>query len=260
MQVRGATALVTGASGGLGQAIARDLAGRGAQLVLTARRTAAIEALAEELGAEAVTADLTDRADVEALGERCGEIDVLVANAGTGSDKGVSETTPGDVDFSIDVNLRAPILLTTAFVQGHERSGRAGHVVLIGSLSGLAPSPDTFMYNATKFGLRGFALSLRQDLHGTDVGLSIVEPGFIRDAGMFHEGGMQLPTGVRTCAPDDVAAGVVRAIARDQGEVFVAPTELRLASTLASVAPGLSAAVMRKVDARGRLDASRRGT
>ncbi len=253
MQIRGATALVTGASGGLGQAIARDLAGRGAKLILTARRTATIEALAEELGAEAVTADLTDQADVERLGRLGGDVDLLVANAGTGSDVPLDDVDAAEVDFSIDVNLRSPILLTTAFAQGHLASGRAGHVVLIGSLSGLAPSPGTFLYNATKFGLRGFALSVRQDLHGSDVGLSIVEPGFIRDAGMFHEGGIELPPGVRTCAPEDVALGVVRAIERDQAEVFVAPTELRVASTLATVAPGLTAAVMRKVDARGRI-------
>lgn len=253
MEIRGARVLVTGASGGLGEAIARDLAGRGAALVLTARRTARIEALAEELGAEAVTADLTDRADVERLGELAAEVDVLVANAGIGGDKPVAETEPADVDVAIDVNLRAPILLTNAFVQGHQRSGAAGHIVLIGSLSGLAPSPGTNLYNATKFGLRGFALSMRQDLHDTAVGLSIVEPGFIRDAGMFHEGGIDLPSGVRTSAPDEVARGVVRAIERDVAEVFVAPPEMRLGATLAAVAPGLTAAVMRKVDAGSRV-------
>ncbi|HYI61436.1 MAG TPA: SDR family NAD(P)-dependent oxidoreductase [Acidimicrobiales bacterium] len=253
MEIRGARVLVTGASGGLGHAIARDLAGRGAELVLTARRTAVIEALAEELGAETVTADLTDRADVERLAGLAAEADVLVANAGIGADKGVEEVEPADVDASIDVNLRAPILLATAFVQGHRASGAAGHVVMIGSLSGLAPSPGTNMYNATKFGLRGFALSLRQDLHGSPVGLSIVEPGFIRGAGMFHDGDIDLPPGVRTSTPDDVARGVARAIERDVAEVFVAPPEMRVASTLASVAPGLTAAVMRKVDAGGRV-------
>lgn len=254
MEIRGARVMVTGASGGLGEAIARDLAGRGADLVLTARRTARIEALAEELGAEAVTADLTDRADVERLGQLAAGCGILVANAGTGGDKGVADTEPADVDFSIDVNLRAPILLANAFVQAHLRTGAPGHVVLIGSLSGLAPSPGTNLYNATKFGLRGFALSLRQDLHGTGTSLSIVEPGFIRDAGMFHEGDIDLPAGVRTSAPDEVARGVVRAIERDVAEVFVAPPEMRFASTLATVAPGLTAAVMRKVDAGGRVN------
>ncbi len=252
MDIRGKRILVTGASGGLGEAIARDLAGRGGRLVLTARRTASIEALATELGGEAVTADLTERADVERLGALMGDVDVLVANAGVGGNGPVTALDDAAVDGPIDVNLRAPILLTTAFVQARRADGRPGHVVLVGSLSGLAPSPGTAMYNATKFGLRGFALSARQDLHGTGIGLSIVEPGFIRDAGMFAEGDVELPQGVRTCAPDDVAAGVVRAITRDRAEVFVAPTELRLASTLATVAPGLTARVMRAVDAQAR--------
>ncbi len=218
--------------------------------MLTARRTDVIRGLADELGAEAVTADLTDRADVDRLAARSDEVDILVANAGVGSDRAVGEVEPADVDVSVDVNLRAPILLTTAFVQAHLASGRPGHVVLVGSLSGLAPSPQTFLYNATKFGLRGFALSVRQDLHDGPVGLSIVEPGFVRDAGMFHDGGTELPPGVRTTTPAAVAAGVVRAVERDVAEVFVAPTELRMASTLATVAPGLTAAVLRRVDPR----------
>jgi short-subunit dehydrogenase len=234
------------------KAIARDLAGRGASLVLTARRTASIAAMAAELGGEAVTADLTDRADVERLGTLLGDVDVLVANAGVGGEGSVTRLADEGVDGSIEVNLRAPIVLTTAFVRARQEDGRPGHVVLIGSLSGLAPSPGTAMYNATKFGLRGFALSARQDLHGTAIGLSIVEPGFIRDAGMFAAGDIDLPPGVRTCSPDDVARGVVRAIERDRAEVFVAPTELRVASTVATVAPGLTARVMRAVDAQGR--------
>lgn len=252
MEIRGKRILVTGASGGLGEAIARDLAERGGNLVLTARRTASIEALAEDLGGEAITADLADRADVARLGATLGDVDVLVANAGVGGNGPVTDLGDDAVDGPIEVNLRAPILLTTAFVRAHRGSGRPGHVVLVGSLSGLAPSPGTAMYNATKFGLRGFALSARQDLHGTGIGLSIVEPGFIRDAGMFHDGTIELPPGVRTCAPADVAAGVARAITHDKAEVFVAPTELRLGSTLATIAPGLTARVMRAVDAQGR--------
>lgn len=253
MQIDGRTVMVTGASGGLGEAIARDLAGRGARLVLTARRTDRIEALAAELGGEAVTADLTDRADVERLAQRAGSVDILVANAGIGADAALAGMDVTGIDASIETNLRAPIVLTTAFAQAHLEAGTPGHVVLIGSLSGLAPSPGTAMYNATKFGLRGFALSARQDLDGTDVGLSIVEPGFVRDAGMFHEGGVDLPPGVRTSTPAQVAAGVVRAIEKDRAEVFVAPPEMRAASTLATVAPGLTARVMRAVDARGRV-------
>jgi short-subunit dehydrogenase len=108
------------------------------------------------------------------------------------------------------------------------------------------------MYNATKFGLRGFALSFSQELEGTGVGCSLVAPGFIRDAGMFHDGGIELPQGVRTKSPQDVADGVVTAITENPVEVFVAPVELRLASTLATVAPGLSAAIQKKLDVANR--------
>jgi short-subunit dehydrogenase len=102
------------------------------------------------------------------------------------------------------------------------------------------------MYNATKFGLRGFTLSLAQDLAGSAVSASVVAPGFIRDAGMFADGGIDLPPGVRTKAPDDVATGVVTAIESGRPEVFVAPPELRLAATLGSVAPAISAAIQRR--------------
>ncbi len=252
MQIQGSTILVTGASGGLGAAIARDLKARGASLVLSARNVELLDALAAELDAEVVVADLTDRADVERVAARAASCDVLVANAGVGEDPPFDDLTEDGIDFSIDVNLRAPIVLSHAYAKARIAAGEAGQIVLVGSLAGLAASPGTRMYNATKFGLRGFALSFHQELEGTGVGCSLVAPGFIRDAGMFHNGGIDLPQGVRTKAPQDVADGVVTAITQNPTEVFVAPVELRLASTLATVAPGLSAAIQKKLDVANR--------
>ena len=252
MQIQGSTILVTGASGGLGTAIARDLRARGAQLVLTARNAELLDALAAELDAEVLVADLTDRGDVERVAARAASCEVLVANAGVGDDPPFDDLTEDDIDFAIDVNLRSPIVLSHAYAKARISAGKPGQIVLVGSLSGLAASPGTRLYNATKFGLRGFALSFNQELDGTGVGCSLVAPGFIRDAGMFHNGSIDLPPGVRTKAPQDVADGVVTAITHNRPEVFVAPVELRLASTLASVAPGLSAAVLKKVDAANR--------
>jgi short-subunit dehydrogenase len=250
MDIRGRKVLLTGASGGLGEAIAIDLAGRGAQLVVTARRAEQLERLRERTGAEVLVADLTDREDLDRVVDAARSVDVLIANAGTGNDTPIAQMTTDDVDRSIDVNLRAPVLMATAFVNEKVARRLPGQVVFIGSLSGLAPTPDTRMYNATKFGLRGFALSLREDLLGTGVGVSIVEPGFIRDAGMFAASGTQLPPGVRTKAPADVAEGVARAIAEDRAEVFVAPVELRLAATFATVAPVLSSRVQQRLGTR----------
>jgi len=124
--------------------------------------------------------------------------------------------------------------------------------VLVGSLAGLAATAGSRLYNATKFGLRGFSLSFRQELEGTGVGCTLVAPGFIRDAGMFHENGVELPPGVRTKTPADVAAGVARAIVRNPTEVFVSPTELRAVTTLSTVAPGLSAAIQNRLGLRER--------
>ena len=252
MQIKGSTILVTGASGGLGTAIARDLKARGASLVLTARRAELLDALATELDAEVLVADLTDRGDVERVAARAASCEVLVANAGVGDDPALEDLTEDAIDFAIDVNLRAPIVLSHAYATARMAAGEPGQIVLVGSLAGLAASPGTRMYNATKFGLRGFALSFSQELEGTGVGCSLVAPGFIRDAGMFHDGGIELPPGVRTKSPQDVADGVVTAITQNPAEVFVAPVELRLASTLATVAPGLSATIQKKLDVANR--------
>lgn len=249
MDINGSRILVTGASGGLGGAVARELARRGAHLVLTARRREVLDDLAKETGAEVVVADLAERADVVRLNAVAATADVLVLNAGVGGDLSVTAESADHVDAMIDVNLRSPIQMAVAFAQHHLEAATPAQIVLVGSLSGLAATPNTRMYNATKFGLRGFTHALRQDLDGTGIGVSLVSPGFIRDAGMFADGGVDLPPGVRTKPPQDVALGVVRAIEANPTEVFVSPVELRLAATFATVAPGISAMVQRRVGA-----------
>lgn len=248
MQIQGSSILITGAAGGLGAATARDLRRRGATLVLSGRNAAALDDLAAELDAEVLLADLTDRADVERVAARAATCDVLVANAGVGDPPGLDAIDEDTIDFVLDVNLRAPIVLSSAYAKARIEAGEPGQIVLVGSLAGLAASPGTRMYNATKFGLRGFALSFAQELDGTGVGCSLVLPGFIRDAGMFHDGDVHLPPGVRTKVPDDVAAGVAKAITDSPLEVYVAPVELRAASTFATVAPGISAFIQRKLN------------
>lgn len=252
MNVHGKRVLITGASGGLGQAIARTLAAHGARLVLSARNEEVLARLSAETGGEVVIADLAVREDVARLADLAGDLDVLVANAGVGADSPITEVTDAEIDARIDVNLRAPISLATAFAQAHLAAGTPGHIVFVGSLSGLAATPETRMYNATKFGLRGYAHSLRQDLAEHHIGVTHVAPGFIRDAGMFHNGNIELPSIVRTKTPQDVAAGVLKGIRSNTAEVFVSPVELRLSATFSTVAPSLSARLQRRLDAAGR--------
>ena len=96
------------------------------------------------------------------------------------------------------------------------------------SLSGKAAAPASSIYSAAKFGLRGFAHGARADLRGTGVGVSVIMPGFVRDAGMFADAGVKLPPGVGTSSPEQVARRVITAIERNRGEVTVAPFALRI--------------------------------
>lgn len=246
VELEGARVLLTGATGGLGHAIARSLHARGATLTLSGRRTDVLEPLAEELGAKAVAADLSSMASVGMLLDETGDVDVLIANAALPGTGRLEDFTAEQIDTNLAVNLRSPIMMSQAVLPQMLARG-SGHLVFIGSVAGITSSPGSSLYNATKFGLRGFSNALRQDLHGTGVGVSIVMPGFVRDAGMAVEGGLidQLPPGVRTVSPEQVAKGVLRAIRRNRGQVVVAPRELRVGATLGGVAPGIGAAVQR---------------
>ena len=143
-----------------------------------------------------------------------------------------------DVDRALDVNLRAPVHLARALAGPMVERG-SGHLVFISSLSGKTASPGSSLYSATKFGMRGFALGLREDLLDTGVGVTTVFPGFIRDAGMFHESGTKLPKGVGTRTPQEVAEGVIRGIERDKPEVDVAPLTMRWGALAGGIAPGV---------------------
>src|SRR5436305_6316736 len=178
--------LITGATGGIGHAIARAFGRRGAKLLLTGRRAEVLEGLAAEVGGRALACDLALRDDVGRLAVEASEIDVLVANAGVPATGVLTALTEERIDRILEVNLRAPIALAHALAPGMIERGR-GHMVFVSSLSGKAASPASSIYSATKFGLRGFALGLREDLRPHHVGVSTVLPGFISDAGMFAD-------------------------------------------------------------------------
>lgn len=245
MELAGRSVLLTGATGGLGRAMAKALAGRGASLVLSARKPEALEALAAELPGEGhriLPADLAEQGAAERLAAEAGEIDVLVANAGLPAAGWLTDFTPDQVKRALRVNLEAPMLMAQAlFPPMVERGG--GHLVFISSLSGKAASPRSAIYNATKFGLRGFALGLRADLAPKRVGVSLVSPGFIREAGMFADAGAKPPPGMGTGTPEQVGAAVVKAIERNKTEITVAPLPQRALAHFALASPGVSVRV-----------------
>ncbi len=232
-------ALLTGATGGIGEAIGRALAARGASVLLTGRRADRLAALADDIGGEINVVDLADRDAVLALAARADRIDLLVANAALPASGPATSFTVEEIDRALDVNLRAPIQLARALVPGMVERGR-GHVVLVSSLNGKAATAGSAVYSATKFGLRGFAHGLRADLEGTGVGVSVVLPGLIRDAGMFHDSGVKPPRGVGTRTPEEVASAVVAAVEGDRAEVIVAPVAMRAGAAVAGLAPAVA--------------------
>jgi short-subunit dehydrogenase len=242
--LRGARVLLTGASGGIGGAIARRLAREGSQLVLTGRRVDVLDALAKELGAEVLAADLARREEVERLLEAAGEIDVLVANAALPGTGRLAKLDRETVDRALEVNLRAPIALAHALGPAMA-ARRRGQLVFIGSLSGKAATGGSSVYNAAKFGLRGFALALRAELAPAGVGVSLVSPGFVSAAGMYANTQIKLPLGVTTRSPEQVASAVVRASVENRGEIDVASVTMRLGADFANLAPALAARATR---------------
>jgi uncharacterized protein len=241
MEIGGARVLLTGASGGLGEPIARALAQRDARLVLSGRREEALAALARELGAEVAVCDLADRVQVERLVSEAGDVDVLVANAGLLGAGTLPRLDPQEIDRVIEVNLRAPIALARRLMPAMVER-RRGHFVFVASFTGKVPSAgESPIYTATKFGLRGFAHVLRVQSRRKGIGVSLVTPGPIRDVGMWARGGQKLPPIIRPQAPEDVGRSVVKAIERDLAEVDVASLGLRVVSKLSAVAPGFVA-------------------
>jgi uncharacterized protein len=246
VNLAGRTVLLTGATGGLGHAIARRLRTEGADLVLTGRRADVLTALATETGARSVAVDLTDPDAVERLADECRDVDVLVANAGLPASGRLTSFSVEEIDRALAVNLRAPIVLARHLAERMAARG-SGHLLFMSSLAGKVGPPRTSIYAATKFGLRGFGQSLREDLRASGVGVSVIFPGFVRDAGLFHDSGAKVPPWVGTSAPEDVAEAVVRAITRNRGEVEVAPIGLRAGTKVAGLAPDLAATVSRKL-------------
>jgi hypothetical protein len=178
-------ALVTGASGGIGEAYARALAAQGADLVLVARSGDALERLASELRerhgvtCDVVPADLTTDAGLAAAEARVGDIDLLVNNAGYGISEHVAKTEPTDIEGMIRLNVLALARLTRAALPGMLDRGHGG-IVNVSSVAGFQPSPSFATYNATKSFVTMFTEALSLEVRGTGVRVQALCPGLTR--------------------------------------------------------------------------------
>ncbi len=180
MDLNSAHVLVTGASRGIGEAMARRFASRGARVSVAARSLEQLSALAAELGGAAFDVDLLDGSQVDALIPRvetaAGPIDVLVNNAGVETNQWLHLDDPQHLRDAIALNLEAPIMLTRAVLPGMLARGR-GSLVYTSSLAGSAGFPGLSVYAATKAGVNNFVGSLRLELRDTPVHLTLVAAG-----------------------------------------------------------------------------------
>jgi short-subunit dehydrogenase len=259
-ELRGANALVTGGSGGIGAHIARALARAGTNVVVSGRREDALASVVEELRgagvrAEAVAADLYDLSQVEPVIERSeaalGPLDLLVNNAGVEQASSFTRHTREELTSMIDLNLTAPLLLTHRVVPGMLERGR-GHVVFIASVAGKIGAAYQVPYGASKAGLIAMTQSLRAQYLDSPVGFSVICPGFVAGDGMYQrmlEEGMSANRLMGATTIDKVADKVLDAIRRDRPEVIESGTPLRPLLAIAQLAPRFVEFVMPRIGA-----------
>jgi 3-oxoacyl-[acyl-carrier protein] reductase len=226
----GKTALVTGASGGIGAAIARGLHAQGAIVVISGTRMAPLTALAAELGerAHVAPADLRDPAAPDALvaaaEAAAGPLDILVNNAGFTKDMLALRMKDEDWQAVLDVDLTAPFRLARAALRGMLRR-RAGRIIGISSIVGSTGNPGQANYAAAKAGLEGMTKALAQEVGSRGVTVNVVAPGFIEtpmtdvlSAEQKAKLSERIPLG-RLGQPADIAAAVVYLASAEAGWV-----------------------------------------
>jgi short-subunit dehydrogenase len=253
-ELRGATALVTGASRGIGVHIAKALAEQGVNVALAARSEADLVATRDviaKLGVKtlAVPTDVTVASHRHALLERTetelGPIDILVNNAGLEAATAFEAMPEETIERVVAINLTAALLLIREVVPGMLARGR-GHVVNIASGAGKLALPFATPYSATKFALVGATQALRAEYRDTPVRFSVICPGFVRGEGMYatHEAdGAAAPRVAGRTTPEKVAQAVVKAIVKDRPEILVNSSPVRPLLMLTAAFPSAHGAL-----------------
>ncbi|MBX2797987.1 MAG: SDR family NAD(P)-dependent oxidoreductase [Myxococcales bacterium] len=245
--------VLTGASRGIGRAVAVDLAREGARLVLAARDEQSLVEVAREVRAvdaeaHVVRCDVTSDADRRALVERAeaiGPVEVLINNAGIEYPISVLDHDAAQIEQQIAVNLTAPLMLTRLVLPSMVERNE-GAIVTVSSMSGKSPTPYNAIYSATKYGVNGFTASLRIELRDTKVHAGVVCPSFVAEAGMWADTGLKAPAMVREVPLQRVVAGV-RACIDGKAEVLVTPSPMRPLLALGQLFPGLDETMLSRL-------------
>ena len=254
------TVIITGGSQGVGAATARKFADAGANLVLVARSKRALESMAEELRpktrVETVTMDVSDMDACTNLLKKAefefGSVHVLVNNAGFHARGPAASIAPDDLGKMIDVNLRAPIILSSLTIPYLRQSG-GGAIINVGSLAGRTPVPGSATYSAGKSGLRAFTMALAEELRDSPIKVAVVSPGPI-DTG-FIMSNIDVVTDLTFSQPistaDEVADEIMKLCINDKRERSMPPIS-GLLTTMTYLFPGIGRVLRPILESRGR--------
>lgn len=260
--LNGRTAIVTGASAGIGEQIARALAGERMNLVLAARSADKLQSLADELsqtGIRAMTAptDVRETSELKELVERTvnefGSIDVLVNNAGIEAFRRYHEIDVEQIRRTIDVNLTATLILTRLVLPTMRESGR-GHIVNISSTAGKHGPAYGAAYGASKAGMIALTESLRGEYHGSGISASVICPGFTNSGGIYdrmkREIGRGTPPQMGSTTARAVAHAVIKAVRGDRPELIVNVPPMRPVMVLNEMFPTVGQWIVRRATTR----------
>jgi short-subunit dehydrogenase len=249
MDLRDAVVLVTGASGDIGSACAAELGRRGARVIVSGRDSDRLNALAADLGAKALVSDLLCPGAVEQLAtaamEIYGQVDGVVHCAGVGWRGPTATMSTQRLNELVEVNVRAPLELTGALLPGMLARSR-GHVCFLASIAGWTGVRDEAVYASTKAAVLTYAESLRAELIGSGVGVSVVSPGAVRTAFFSNRGvpyDRRFPRPITTAR---VASAVVAGIENERAHQML-PRWLAAAPLVRTSAPGLFRALQRRL-------------
>jgi short-subunit dehydrogenase len=253
----GLSAVVTGASSGIGRSLALRLGRAGARVGLVARRRAELESVCEEIGrfggeAIVVPCDVTDRHEVAAaittISDRIGAVDLLINNAGIGARARFLDSTPEAFERILRVNTLGTVEMTRALLPSMVESG-SGSIVFMASVAGRVPTPLETAYVTSKFAMVGFAESLSLEVEDDGIHVLVVCPGLV-DTPFFGESGPPRVAAPFTTPidPDTLAAAVLAALARGDRRLTL-PRAIAASYLAQAIAPEFT---RRQVKRRGR--------
>ena len=234
MKITGKTALITGASSGIGAAIAKELASRGANVILLARNEARLKKVVSEINTNRIKAQyyVVDLADAESVAEvathiqtEIGTPDILINNAGRGQWKCIQETTADEAWHMMEVPYFAAFNLTRAFLPEMLKRN-SGQIVNISSVSSRFVWPGATAYHAARWAMKGFTEALRADLYDSNIGVTLFESGVIETEYWEHNPGSRervpkIAKMIPNLKPEDVAIAIAKGIDKNKRSIVI---------------------------------------